>query len=83
MEDDPRFVYTVDASDQRICNEVEAVIQKFIASLSSGTGWFVGTVFMLITRCRCKFVLRSLSNQNAQKRHCFEVAMKIWSFLNN
>jgi hypothetical protein len=83
MEDDPRSVYTVDASDQRICNEVAAVIWKFLASRSLGTGWFVGTVFMfVITRCRCKFYLRSLSNQNVQKRHYFEVAMKIWSFLN-
>jgi hypothetical protein len=39
-------------------------------------------VFMLITRCRCKFYLRSLSNKNAQKRHYFKVAIKIWSFLN-
>jgi hypothetical protein len=70
-------VYTVDASDQRICDKVEAMLL-----LVYELGVPVGTVFMLITRCRCKFYLRSLSNQNAQKRHYSEVAMKICNFLN-
>jgi hypothetical protein len=82
MEDESRSVYTVDASDQRICDKVEAMIWKFLLLLVYELGVPVDTVFMLITRCRCKFYLKSLSNHNAQKRHYFKVAMKIWSFLN-
>jgi hypothetical protein len=45
MEDDPRSVYTVDASDQRIFDKVEAVIRKFFASFSIGIGCVRGYIF--------------------------------------
>jgi hypothetical protein len=34
MEDDQRCVYTVDASDQRICDKMEAMMWKYFASFS-------------------------------------------------
>jgi hypothetical protein len=78
---DPGSVHTVDTSDQRICEEVEAMIRNFLLLLVYQLGMSVSTVLMLITRYWCKFYLMSLINQNSQKRQYFKGTIKIWIFI--